>query len=118
MWALCDFGFRAVIAPSFGDIFQSNALKNGLLPVVLPARCRRRSVGCAARASPGRIVDVDLVAQTVTMPDVSVHEFDIDPFSRHCLLQGLDELDYTLTHRAIEAHISGQFAQPERFEDR
>jgi 3-isopropylmalate/(R)-2-methylmalate dehydratase small subunit len=85
-----------VIAPSFGDIFQSNALKNGLLPIVLPAAVVGAALA-ALLAKPGLVVEVDLAAQTVTMPDDSVHEFAIDPYSRHCLLQGLDELNYTLT---------------------
>jgi len=96
VWALCDFGVRAVIAPSFGDIFQSNALKNGLLPIVLPAAVVGAALA-ALLAKPGLVVEVDLAAQTVTMPDDGVHEFAIDPYSRHCLLQGLDELNYTLT---------------------
>ena len=96
VWALYDYGIRAVIAPSFGDIFYANALKNGLLPVILPAT----AVGDALAlllAKPGRSIQVDLEAMTVAMPDGAIHDFAIDPFSRHCLLQGLDELDYTLS---------------------
>jgi len=96
VWALHDFGIRAVIAPSFGDIFLSNALKNGLLPVVLPAAVVGEALS-ALFATPGSKVAVDLDAQTVTMPGGDVHGFAIDPYSRHCMLQGLDELDYTLT---------------------
>ncbi len=96
VWALCDFGIRVVIAPSFGDIFQSNALKNGLLPVVLPAAIVDKGLS-ALLAKPGSAIEVDLDAQTVTLPDDSVHAFAIEPYSRHCMLQGLDELDYTLT---------------------
>jgi 3-isopropylmalate/(R)-2-methylmalate dehydratase small subunit len=96
VWALCDFGIRAVIAPSFGDIFQSNALKNGLLPVVLPAAVVGEAL-TALQAKAGGEIDVDLDAQTVTMPGESVHAFAVDAYSRHCMLQGLDELDYTLT---------------------
>jgi 3-isopropylmalate/(R)-2-methylmalate dehydratase small subunit len=95
VWALHDYGIRAVIAPSFGDIFHSNALKNGLLPIVLPAAVVSEAIA-ALLARPGSAVDVDLEARTVTAPDGSVHGFAIDPFSRHCLLHGLDELDYTL----------------------
>ncbi len=95
VWALGDHGFRAVIAPSFGDIFLSNALKNGLLPVVLPSDVVAPMLR-ALLAQPGSRVAVDLEAQTVTGPDRSVHAFAIDPFSKRCLLQGQDELDYTL----------------------
>jgi 3-isopropylmalate/(R)-2-methylmalate dehydratase small subunit len=96
VWALYDYGIRAVIAPSFGDIFHSNALKNGLLPIVLPAAVVGEAIA-ALLARPGSLIDVDLAAQTVTCPDRRVHGFAVDPFSRHCLLHGLDELDYTLS---------------------
>lgn len=96
VWALYDYGIRAVIAPSFGDIFHSNALKNGLLPIVLPAPVVHEAIA-ALVAKPGSTVEVDLEGRTVTCPDGSTHDFDIDPFSRHCLLRGLDELDYTLS---------------------
>jgi 3-isopropylmalate/(R)-2-methylmalate dehydratase small subunit len=95
VWALYDYGIRAVIAPSFGDIFHSNALKNGLLPIVLPAAVVGETIATLL-ARPGSLVDVDLAAQTVRCPDGTVHGFAVDPFSRHCLLHGLDELDYTL----------------------
>jgi len=104
VWALHDYGFRAVIAPSFGDIFRSNALKNGLLPIALPADVVRRMLE-ALVATPGNLIGVDLEAQTVTGPDGSVHAFAIDLFSKHCLLRGLDELDYTLAQLGhIEAY--------------
>jgi 3-isopropylmalate/(R)-2-methylmalate dehydratase small subunit len=95
VWALHDYGFRAVIAPSFGDIFFSNALKNGLLPVVLPASVIAGLLE-TARAQPGTRLLVDLPAQTVTASDGAVHRFDIDAFSKKCLVEGLDEIDYTL----------------------
>jgi 3-isopropylmalate/(R)-2-methylmalate dehydratase small subunit len=95
VWALYDYGIRAVIAPSFGDIFYSNALKNGLLPVVLPAEAVTTLLR-AVVAAPGSRLGVDLETQVVTAPDGTQHEFFIDPFSKHCLLSGLDELDYTL----------------------
>lgn len=94
VWALHDQGIRAAIAPSFGDIFFSNSLKNGLLPVVLPADVVDGLLEDLA-AHPGAEVAVDLESQTVTLPDGSVHPFSVDPFSRHCLLNGIDELDYT-----------------------
>ena len=103
VWALHDGGFRAVIAPSFGDIFHSNALKNGLLPVRLPAPIVQRLLG-ELQAAPGAHMQVDLLAQTVTGPSGDAEPFAIDPFPRHCLLEGLDEIDYTLTQRgAIDA---------------
>jgi 3-isopropylmalate/(R)-2-methylmalate dehydratase small subunit len=94
VWALHDHGFRAAIAPSFGDIFFSNSLKNGLLPVVLPQRVVTDLLA-ALQEQPGAHVQVDLEEQTVTAPDGAVHRFEVDPFSRHCLLNGIDELAYT-----------------------
>ncbi|MBT2321830.1 3-isopropylmalate dehydratase small subunit [Variovorax paradoxus] len=103
VWALSDGGFRAVIAPSFGDIFFSNAQKNGLLPVRL-AEALVDGLLATLQASPGTKLCIDLAAQSVSAPDGSCARFEIDPFARHCLLEGLDELDYTLTQSArIEA---------------
>ena len=99
VWALMDFGFRAVIAPSFSDIFQSNCLKNGLLPVTLPA-AEVRSLIDALLAAPGGKVEVDLPAQTVRGPNGDVHRFAIDPFAKKCLLEGLDEIGLTLASAA------------------
>ena len=96
VWALCDYGMRAVIAPSFGDIFHANSLKNGLLPIVL-ARDAVQRILDAALAAPGATASVDLAAQTVRAPDGGIHRFDIDARSKHCLLEGIDEIDYTLT---------------------
>ena len=96
VWALYDYGFRAIIAPSFGDIFSSNALKNGLLPVALPEAAVAEFLATTL-TQPGSRVKVDLDAQTVVASNSVRHEFAIDPFSKHCLLKGLDELDYTLT---------------------
>ena len=96
VWALYDYGIRAVIAPSFGDIFYANALKNGLLPIILPGAVVADALALLL-SQPGRSIAVDLDATTVAMPDGTIHRFAIDPFSRHCLLQGLDELDYTLS---------------------
>jgi 3-isopropylmalate/(R)-2-methylmalate dehydratase small subunit len=95
VWALYDYGFRAVIAPSFGDIFFSNALKNGLLPVILPEAAVATMLK-AIQTAPGSRISVDLAGQNVVAPDGTSHGFDIDPFAKHCLLNGLDELDYTL----------------------
>ncbi len=95
VWALFDGGFRAVVAPSFGDIFHANALKNGLLPVGLPEPVVQ-SLLAELQAAPGTRLRVDLRAQTVISPGGGAAAFDIDAFSRHCLLEGMDELDYTL----------------------
>ena len=104
VWALHDGGFRAVIAPSFGDIFFSNALKNGLLPIRLPEPLVDGLLDTLQRR-PGTHLRIDLAAQTVTAPDGSTARFEIDAFARHCLLEGLDELDYTLRQSArIEAY--------------
>ena len=95
VWALVDGGFRAVIAPSFGDIFFSNALKNGLLPVRLP-EARVEALLDLLQREPGAHLRIDLAAQRVHASDGGCDAFEIDPFARHCLLEGLDELDYTL----------------------
>ena len=95
VWALYDYGFRAVIAPSFGDIFFNNCLKNGLLPVVLPAYVIT-GLFAGLEALP-LTVQVDLEAQTVTLPGGARVNFAVDPFAKHCLLNGVDELDYTLS---------------------
>ena len=103
-WALCDFGFRAVVAGSFADIFRSNALKNGLLPVALGAGEHARL--CAARqADPALEVTVDLERQVVEWAGHPPVAFTVDPFARRCLLDGVDELGYLLSlEREIEAY--------------
>ncbi len=102
VWALHDYGIRAAISSSFSDIFQSNAVRNGLLPVVLPESVVTRMLA-ALLASPGARVSVDLESQTVTDPAGEMHHFEINPFWRHCMLEGLDELAYTLS---LEEHIA------------
>ncbi len=106
-WALGDFGFRALIAPSYADIFYNNCFKNGLLPIVLPESRVDRLFHDVA-AFPGFRLVIDLGAQTVAYPDGSqVFEFEVDSFRRHCLLNGLDDIGLTLQHvdeiRAFEA---------------
>jgi 3-isopropylmalate/(R)-2-methylmalate dehydratase small subunit len=93
-WALEDMGLRAIIAPSFADIFRNNCAKIGLLTVVLPQEDIDRMVARAEDA-PGFEAQVDLAAQTVTFGGESRH-FDIDPFVKHCLLNGLDHISLTL----------------------
>jgi len=103
VWALYDYGFRVAIAPSFGDIFASNALKNGFLPLVLAEDVVAGLLERMVRA-PMRLV-VDLEAQEVRTPEGAVHRFDVDAFAKHCLLEGLDEISYTLSLLpAIEAY--------------
>ncbi|MEE8330964.1 MAG: 3-isopropylmalate dehydratase small subunit [Acidimicrobiia bacterium] len=100
-WALSDWGFQAVIAPSLGDIFRSNCSKIGLLAVELPERV----VGSLLRIAdedPTALVEIDLEAQTVTAPGLS-ERFEIDPFSKHMMLNGLDEIDLTLQNEAAIA---------------
>jgi len=112
-WALRDYGFRAFIAPSFGDIFFTNCFKNGLLPVVLREdEVDRLFYDCAA--FPGFRLTIDVDAQTVATSDgARVMRFDIDPFRKYCLLNGLDEIGLTLRHadkvRAFEARRKTQF---------
>lgn len=94
-WALMDYGFRAVIAPSFADIFFTNCFKNGLLPIVLGASEVDRLFAEVA-PSLGYRLTIDLDAQTVVTPSGSAYRFEIDPFRKYCLLNGLDEIALTL----------------------
>ena len=105
-WALEDYGFRALIGPSFADIFFNNCFKNGLLPIRLPA-AQVDELFQQCLATPGYRLSIDLAAQTVTRPDGGVFSFDIDPFRKECLLNGWDDIGLTLRHadeiRAFEA---------------
>ncbi len=97
-WALADYGFKTIVAPSFGDIFYTNSLKNGLLPIVLTDSEVNRLFH-DVDAFPGFRLVVDLEQQTVSYLDGSnMFRFDIDPFRKHCLLHGLDEIGLTLNH--------------------
>src|SRR5438105_2467844 len=96
-WSIQDAGFRAVIAPSFGDIFRNNCLKIGLLPVRLPEASVRRLLDLAAE-DPTTTVTIDLEPGTVTAADFS-ESFDLDRFSRECLLNGWDDVALTLRHQ-------------------
>lgn len=97
-WALADYGFRAMIAPSFADIFFNNSFKNGLLPIVL-SESQVDGLFHDLAAFPGFRLVIDLAAQTVAYPDGSkVFGFDVDPFRKHCLLNGLDDIALTLQH--------------------
>lgn len=103
-WALSAWGFSAVIARSFADIFRGNALKNALLPVAL-GEAEHRTLVERVRAEPGVVVEVDLEAEEVRLAGDRLASFSVDPFARRCLLEGLDELGYLLSRRsAIDDH--------------
>ena len=94
-WALLDFGIKCVIAPSFADIFHGNCFKNGVLPIVLPQEQIDLLMEDAERGA-NAILTVDLESQTITGPDGGTISFDVDPFRKHCLLNGLDDIGLTL----------------------
>src|ERR1700682_1973393 len=94
-WALLDFGIRCIIAPSFADIFYNNCFKNGILPIALPQADVDRLMDDAQRGA-NAVVSIDLAKQEVTGPDGGCIKFEIDPFRKHCLLNGLDDIGLTL----------------------
>jgi len=99
-WALTQYGFRAVISTSFADIFRQNALKNSLVPLIVP-----RDVHAWLFANPEAVLKLDLAAQALILPDGRAVEFPVDAFARHCLLEGVDELGYILNQEtAIAAY--------------
>jgi 3-isopropylmalate/(R)-2-methylmalate dehydratase small subunit len=112
-WALQDYGFNTIIAPSFADIFFNNCFKNGLLAVVLDAKIVDQIIQ-ESQAAPGYRLAIDLDNQTITTPGRQEFRFEIDPFRKHCLLNGLDEIGLTLEHadkiRAFE--VKHEAAQP------
>jgi 3-isopropylmalate/(R)-2-methylmalate dehydratase small subunit len=99
-WALYDFGFRAVISTTIADIFRNNALKNGLLPIVVDQATHTKLI-----KNPGAEVAIDLETQIVSLPDGSTTEFPIDRFARYCLLNGVDQLGFLLSHGAAIAEF-------------
>ena len=101
-WAMEDFGFRSVIAPSFADIFRSNALKNGILPIALPA-AQVDTLFAEVRAQEGYRLVIDLEACELILPNGDTWPFEVDPFRRDCLLKGLDDIGITL-ERAEAIH--------------
>ena len=111
-WALDDYGFRILIAPSFADIFFSNSYKNGILPIVASNEIVDR-LFAECEATEGYALDVNLEAQTVTTPSGFSFKFDITPHRKHCLLNGLDEIGLTLVHadeiRAFESKRKAEF---------
>jgi len=96
-WALLDYGFRVIIAPSYADIFYNNCFKNGILPVVLDGTTVDR-LFVATEATEGYTLALDLVAQTLTTPDGETIAFEVDDFRKHCLLEGLDDIGLTMQH--------------------
>jgi 3-isopropylmalate/(R)-2-methylmalate dehydratase small subunit len=105
-WAIAEYGFRALIAPSYADIFFNNCYKNGLLPIVLGEDIVDRLFR-AVESMPGYSLTIDLGAQTVKTPAGETHRFEVDPFRKECLLNGWDDIGLTLRHadeiRAFEA---------------
>ncbi len=103
-WALADFGFRVLISTSFADIFRNNCLKNGILPLVVD-RARHEKLFSMVRENASCEVTVDLESQTLQLPDGESVRFTVDPYSRKCLLEGLDDLGYLQKHAdAIAAY--------------
>jgi 3-isopropylmalate/(R)-2-methylmalate dehydratase small subunit len=98
-WALLDFGIRCVIAPSFADIFYNNCFKNGILPIVLPQEDVDKLMDDAERGA-NAVVSIDLEKQEITGPDGGCVKFEIDPFRKHLLLNGLDDVGLTLQKEA------------------
>ena len=99
-WALTQYGFKAVVSTSFADIFKQNSLKNGLLPIIVPMDVHKTLL-----EHPGMGVTVDLASQSITLADGKSATFPIDPFSKQCLLDGVDELGYIQKQEeAIQAH--------------
>ncbi len=96
-WALLDYGFRVIIAPSFADIFFNNCFKNGILPIVLD-EAKVDQLFKEVEANEGYQLTVDLEAQTITTPSGEVINFDVDSFRKHCLINGLDDIGLTLQH--------------------
>ncbi|MDG4603088.1 MAG: 3-isopropylmalate dehydratase small subunit [Defluviicoccus sp.] len=110
-WALLDFGIRCIIAPSFADIFYNNCFKNGILPVVLP-KADVDALSALVSQQPEVAITVDLTAQTVDAPSLAPMRFEIDPFRKHCLLHGLDDIGLTMQKAAaIDSFEERQRAQ-------
>ena len=112
-WALLDFGIRCVIAPSFADIFYNNCFKNGILPIALPQEDVDKLMADAERGANATLT-VDLESQTIKGPDGGEIAFDLDPFRKHCLLNGLDDIGLTMEKApSIDAFEAGRAsAQP------
>ncbi|MBY6049769.1 3-isopropylmalate dehydratase small subunit [Vannielia litorea] len=109
-WALADFGIRCVISTSFADIFYNNCFKNGILPIVLPQEDVDKLMDDAERGA-NAVVTVDLEAQEITGPDGGKVTFDLDPFKKHCLLNGLDDIGLTMEKAASIESFEAKAAQ-------
>jgi 3-isopropylmalate/(R)-2-methylmalate dehydratase small subunit len=96
-WALLDFGFKCVIAPSFADIFYNNCFKNGILPIRLPQEDVDKLMDDADRGA-NATISIDLEAQTITRPDGGEITFEVEEFKKHCLMNGLDDVGLTMEH--------------------
>ena len=97
VWAVYDYGFRAVVSSFFADIFRNNALNNGLLPVVLPEENVQKIFGLVQK-NPGTVLRIDLEKQTLEIPSEKISvNFDINPYKKECLLKGLDDIDYLIS---------------------
>jgi 3-isopropylmalate/(R)-2-methylmalate dehydratase small subunit len=107
-WALAQFGFRAVVSTSFADIFRQNALKNSLLPVIVPRDVHAELFALAEDAT----VAIDLASETLRLPNGRAVEFPIDAFSKHCLLKGIDELGYIQQQDAAIAAYEARRSAP------
>ena len=104
-WALLDFGFRCIIAPSFADIFYNNCFKNGILPIVLPQNEIDKLIDDAARGDNARLT-IDLEAQEISGPDGGKIHFDVDPHRKRCLIEGLDDIGLTMQKALhIDAYV-------------
>ena len=103
-WALLDYGFKVIIAPSYADIFFNNCFKNGILPIVLD-EAKVEQLFKEVEANEGYRLTVDLAAQSITTPSGEVIAFEVDAFRKHCLLNGLDDIGLTLQHvDAVKAY--------------
>ncbi len=96
-WALLDYGFKVIIAPSYADIFFNNCFKNGILPIILPEN-EVDSIFSEIAATEGYQLKVDLSSQTITKPSGDIVNFEVDAFRKHCLINGLDDIGMTLEH--------------------
>ncbi len=106
-WALLDFGIRCVIAPSFADIFFNNCFKNGILPIALPQEDVDKLMDDAERGA-NAVVTIDLENQVITGPDGGSIAFEVDPFRKHCLLNGLDDIGLTMEKAARHRRLRGE----------
>ena len=112
-WAIADFGIRCIVSTSFADIFYNNCFKNGILPIVLPQEEVDKLMDDANRGA-NAVLTVDLEAQTITGPDGGEIAFEVDPFRKHCLLNGLDDIGLTMEKEASISDFEArhQAAQP------